>query len=687
MIPQSFIQELLARVDVVEVVGRYVQLKKGGANFMGLCPFHGEKSPSFTVSQSKQFYHCFGCGQHGSAISFLMEHLSLSFVDAVQELAQSAGLTVPQEQRENSAQMKQAPGLLQCLEQASNFYKTRLKDTPRAVDYLKARGLSGATAKRFGIGYSPDGWRTLEAAFAEYEAPELVTAGLVIESENSEGSEEQTARKKRYDRFRDRIMFPIRNPKGQVIGFGGRVLDKGEPKYLNSPETPLFSKGRELYGLFEGRDAIRTQSSVLVVEGYMDVVMLHEYGIGNAVATLGTATTPVHIQKLNRLVDRIVFSFDGDKAGQRAARRALETCLPSLVDEKRIDFLFLPAEHDPDSFVRELGQEAFLTAMKNAMPLSEFLVQVLSQDNDLQTPEGRASFQAEARPLIQIVPKAIAMRAQIMRRIASLAQVDVADMEAYLAAKPLSAAMQASISASLDPSFGQKRDTKSLQSTSPFDTDYPSGSGSWEPDFQGGAEQGIDNQQGTQFSSKFLGKSGGKYGGKFGSKLVDKLAIGSYSGPRRPAPLTLEDRARVLAALYPDICKDLYGADGDGISPEYEFCPQDLMDWFNWLRALPPGANFAAVCERLGESNPAAVQQLVQNANSEFAEAQLAVALMEFKGALSAIAKRQVTVRMGVLAQKGLALEADKQEYGRLSGVLRVLANQKALQAEQNKGG
>ena len=331
MIPQSFIQELLARVDIVEVVGRHVKLKKGGANWLGLCPFHGEKSPSFTVSPTKQFYHCFGCGAHGSAIGFLMEHGGMSYPDAIHELARSAGLTVPEERGAADDARRRDPDLLETIAAAARFYKQRLKDSPHAIDYLKGRGVSGETAARFGIGYAPEGWRSLEAAVPDYSARTLVESGLVIEPEpepDAEPAGQGPGRRKRYDRFRDRIMFPIRNPRGQTIGFGGRVLGQGEPKYLNSPETPLFSKGRELYGLFEGRDAIRAADCVIVVEGYMDVVMLAQHGVRNAVATLGTATTAQHVQKLLRLVDRVVFAFDGDAAGRRAAWRALEACLP-----------------------------------------------------------------------------------------------------------------------------------------------------------------------------------------------------------------------------------------------------------------------------------------------------------------------------------------------------------------------
>ena len=358
-IPQSFIQELINRSDVVEIVGRYVQLKKGGANYMGLCPFHGEKSPSFSVSPAKQFFHCFGCGKNGNAIGFLMEHAGMSFIEAVKDLAQSYGLQVPEDdadpaERQRAQQQRQRQATLnEVLDKAGESYRKHLKTSPHAVAYLKGRGLSGEVAKQFGLGYAPDGWRNLASVFADYQDALLVESGLVIT--NAEDGEEE----KRYDRFRDRIMFPIRNVKGECIGFGGRVLGDGTPKYLNSPETPVFSKGRELYGLFEARQALREAGYVLVTEGYMDVVALAQLGFPNAVATLGTACTTDHVQKLFRFTDSVVFSFDGDAAGRRAARKALDGALPFASDTRNVKFLFLPAEHDPDSFVRAHGTDAF----------------------------------------------------------------------------------------------------------------------------------------------------------------------------------------------------------------------------------------------------------------------------------------------------------------------------------------
>ncbi|WP_416545448.1 DNA primase [Limnohabitans sp. DCL3] len=424
-IPQSFIQELLSRVDVVDIVGKYVQLKKGGANFMGLCPFHGEKSPSFSVSPTKQFFHCFGCGKNGNAIGFLMEHAGMTFIEAVKDLAQQTGMQVPEEQqspedraRAAAAKAKQ-DSLSDVLEKAGNAYRDELKSTPRAIDYLKGRGLSGQIAKRFGLGYAPEGWRSLASIFPQYDDPLLAESGLVIVNEEDG---------KRYDRFRDRIMFPIRNIKGECIGFGGRVIGSGTPKYLNSPETPVFHKGRELYGLYEAREALHSAGYVLVTEGYMDVVALAQLGFANSVATLGTACTPDHVQKLFRFTDSVVFSFDGDNAGRRAARKALDGALPYATDVRSIKFLFLPAEHDPDSYVREFGQVAFAEQIKQAMPLSRFLIEAASADCDLQSAEGRARLSSQARPLWQLLPEG-ALKQQLLSELAQRIQLETAGLE------------------------------------------------------------------------------------------------------------------------------------------------------------------------------------------------------------------------------------------------------------------
>ncbi len=432
-IPQPFIQELLARADVVEIVGRYVQLKKTGANFSGLCPFHGEKTPSFTVSPSKQFFHCFGCGKNGNAIGFLMEFTGAGFVEAVHDLAQQYGLPVPEDERSPAERARAAQEsekratLTDVLERAADAYRQHLKASPHAVDYLKRRGVSGAVARDFGLGYAPEGWRALASVFPDYADPLLEQSGLVIVGEQDED--------KRYDRFRDRIMFPIRDVKGQVIGFGGRVLGDEKPKYLNSPETPVFHKGRELYGLFEARGALREHGYALVTEGYMDVVALAQLGFANAVATLGTACTPEHVHKLFRFTNSVVFSFDGDAAGRRAAHKALAAALPLASDVRSVKFLFLPPEHDPDSFIRTEGAEAFRQAVQAAVPLSRFVLDAAAEGCDMETAEGRSHFAANARPLWQALP-AGALAQQLLGEIAALVRIGTHELHALWGVRP-----------------------------------------------------------------------------------------------------------------------------------------------------------------------------------------------------------------------------------------------------------
>ncbi len=436
MLPQGFIHDLISRVDIVEVVGRHVELKKAGINHKGLCPFHGEKSPSFIVSPSRQTYHCFGCGAHGDAIRFLTEHHGMGFMDAVRDLAQQVGLAVPEstaspeDKARADAERAQRATLSEVLEKASDHYRGALKASPRAVAYLKKRGLTGQVAALFGLGYAPEGWRTLAGVFPRYDDPLLAESGLVITSggEGDAGGGEE----KRYDRFRDRIMFPIRSVRGEVIGFGGRVLDVGEPKYLNSPETPVFHKGQELYGLFEARQGLRAKGYALVVEGYMDVVALAQWGYPNAVATLGTACTAEHVAKLLRFTDSVVFSFDGDAAGRRAAGRALEAALPHATDTRTIRFLFLPAEHDPDSYIRELGPEAFEQAVSQAVPLSTQLIAHAGADADLSTAEGRSKMLAHAGPLVEQLPDGL-LREQLVHELARQGGVGAEVLQAHWA--------------------------------------------------------------------------------------------------------------------------------------------------------------------------------------------------------------------------------------------------------------
>ncbi len=450
-IPPSFVHELLNRVDIVDVIDRLVPLKKKGANYGACCPFHNEKTPSFTVSPTKQFYHCFGCSVHGNAINFLMEFSGMSFVEAVTDLAAQVGMQVPVQQKEAQSNgsktdsqtslvtedevqryaEERPESLYEVMKLAARFYQGQLKNSEEAVAYLKKRGLTGETAAHFAIGYAPNGWQSLKSVFSNYQseagADELIKAGLVIESNDH----------KYYDRFRDRIIFPILSLKGMIVGFGGRILGSGEPKYLNSPETQLFAKGRELYNFFSARKAIREAERVIVVEGYMDVVALHQHDIKYAVAALGTAITPFHIQKLLRQTDNVIFCFDGDSAGKKAAQRAMENSLPYLIDGKNLSFLFLPEGEDPDSYVHQIGKEAFEGLLQNAIPLSVFLFKSLLVHVDLQTDEGRAKLVRDAKPLLkQVTAPAFAL--MLLKRLSELSSVSQHELEEILQIKRIS---------------------------------------------------------------------------------------------------------------------------------------------------------------------------------------------------------------------------------------------------------
>jgi len=425
-IPDSFLDELVSRSDIVDIISARVPLKKAGREYKACCPFHNEKSPSFSVSADKQFYHCFGCGAHGTVIGFLMQYEKMEFLDAVADLAQRAGLELPRE-----AQAPRDPGsadLHDLMLQAARFFEQNLADNPRARAYVQRRGLDMNISAKFSLGYAPDAWEALLTRFGAHEEDRrrLLQVGLILErsGERSSGF---------YDRFRDRLMFPIRDSRGRVIGFGGRVIDQGEPKYMNSPETPLFHKGRELYGLYEARLARGDFKRLVVVEGYMDVVRLHQAGITYAVATLGTATTQEHLNKIFRMTSEVVFCFDGDRAGRQAAWRALENALPLARDGRELKFMFLPEGHDPDTLVAEEGAEAFENRMKAALPLSEYLVQQLIVDVDLDHIDGRAKLKALAGPLFARMPEGI-YREMLADRLASRVGMPANKLKEFFAA-------------------------------------------------------------------------------------------------------------------------------------------------------------------------------------------------------------------------------------------------------------
>lgn len=682
MIPQSFIQELLTRVDVVDVVGKAVKLRKAGANYQGLCPFHNEKTPSFSVSPTKQFYHCFGCGAHGSAISFLMEHHGLGFVEAVHELARDVGLTVPEDHSREGAEAarkaSQQFALSQWLDQAARYYRSRLKETPAAISYLKERGVTGEIARHFGLGYAPAGWRNLEGVLPDYAAEDAVRAGLVIAGEDG----------KRYDRFRERIMFPIRNPRGQVIGFGGRVLGQGEPKYLNSPEGPLFSKGHELYGLFEAREGIRTSGRVLVVEGYMDVVMLHQHGCHYAVATLGTATTAMHLGKLLRLADRVVFSFDGDAAGRRAAWRALENALPLLSDTKQLDFLFLPPEHDPDSFVRAEGLEAFEACVRDALPLSSFLLKELAQRADITTPEGRARMQAELKPLVQQMPD-IALRTQILVDMAGRLGLPTEELAAYCGlqmAHPVAHVREGGVRHGGRAAGGEARSMRPgasmMQGASLRDQAAPADGRPWREASSGRWQEGRGARgQGGQNADRWQG--GGNAASRRGNRPLqggqgfDRPYQGGEPGAARmpgvarsrPTPPTLQQRICLLLAYYPALAQEPL--------EDESLLPQALLDWRNELATLPAGAHFASVLAEVRATDPRKadfIESLDQRDAGVMAAMDYDEARADYLGALDRMRLDQARREVVQVVSRGLDEPGGRTRYAELMATIQRLS-------------
>lgn len=655
-----------------------MQLRKGGANLLGLCPFHNEKSPSFTVSPTKQFYHCFGCGAHGSAITFLMEHTGASFPDAVRTLAASAGMTVPEEnrsprqQQESARRKAEESRHTQVLDAAQAHYLKQLRASPAAIRYLKQRGLTGEIAAHFGLGWSGTDRHGLSQVFPTYDDPVLVESGLVIESEDG----------RRYDRFRERVMFPIRNARGSLIGFGGRIIGKGEPKYLNSPETPLFSKGHELYGLWEARQAIRQEGQVIVVEGYMDVVGLAQQGIANAVATLGTATTPDHVKKLLRASDKVIFSFDGDGAGRRAAWRALQACLPVLRDDIAIRFLFLPSEHDPDSYVRELGAEAFRACLGDAVALSRFLLDELASRHNMIEAEGRASCLHEAKPLLAAIPEC-ALRVQIEREMAKLVQLTPEEMAQVLAqqpAKPFAPAPKSG-TAGGDAAAPSGREHESGHSDMGYDfaghdfhdipvdeSDYadqvhlPSQSS----DFGGGGGQRGGGKQEWKGKGDWKGKSDWK-GGKGSWKGKRDNDVGGFEG-RRTMP-SLAKRLLGLLLAHPELVDSM----GDQQLEVIDHGPhlglvRDLIMLAQssgarhvgaLLEAADPDSDLATVLKGLRADILS--QEDLPDPQTEWDDA---LRRIEFDSAKQEIAK---------LAAAGLATEEARKRYLELSSRMAVL--------------
>ncbi len=418
-IPQHFIDELLTRTDIVQIIDQRVPLKKKGSEYSACCPFHDEKTPSFTVSPTKQFYHCFGCGAHGTAVGFLMEYDHLNFVESIESLAEQAGIEVPRE-NDHFEKPKQDHSLIyQALEKASLFFQQQLKTSDTAIAYMKNRGLSGEIAKNYAIGYAPGGWdHLLKTLDNDFSTDTLVKAGLINRKDSG----------KIYDKFRERIIFPILDTRGRTIGFGGRIIDDGQPKYLNSPETPVFHKGKTLYGMYEARKYSQRMDSLIVVEGYMDCVALAQQGFTNVVATLGTATTRDHLHTLFRSVKHVIVCFDGDNAGRKAAWKALQQAMPVIRDDLRMEFLFLPDGEDPDSYVSKTGAEKFADFLQQAQPLSQYLIQTLSGNHDLRSAEGRSQFTLEARSMLQAMSEGL-LKKQLLKEMTAAAQMEPGDLD------------------------------------------------------------------------------------------------------------------------------------------------------------------------------------------------------------------------------------------------------------------
>ncbi len=692
MIPDSFIQDLLARVDVADVVGQYVQLRKGGVNLLGLCPFHNEKSPSFTVSPTKQFYHCFGCGAHGSAITFLMEHTGANFPEAVRTLANAVGMRVPEEERSPqqkaaSARRKEEVSMhTRVLQAAQTHYLAQLRETPAAIRYLQQRGLTGTIARDFGLGWSGSDRQALAKVFQNYNDPVLVEAGLVIESEDG----------RRYDRFRERIMFPIRNVKGELIGFGGRIIGKGEPKYLNSPETPVFSKGNELYGLYEARTAIRKEGCVIVVEGYMDVVGLAQLGIGNAVATLGTATTPMHIQKLLRASDKIIFSFDGDKAGRRAAWKALQTCLPLLRDDVSIRFLFLPAEHDPDSYIREFGEEAFRACLAESDALSTFFLNELASRHKVKEVEGRSALVHEAKPLLAQIPE-ITLKVQLQNELARMVQLTPEELAALIA-KDAPAALpglpvvagKSQVASGQDGIVVRKEPVRDVSQADPdvgghgydeispddsqyIPDDYPFGDETSIAGYEGSADHSLSGmpsgRASAQAGPRFSGLGAGLYSGKSGARggkgyrNREEQPIHPSQRPARRSVTPLARRLLSLLLSHPELVEHM----GDQQLEVLERGPHLEMVRDLIVLAQSSGArHIGALIEAAGTQTDLG-SILSSFAADVMAQESLPSPQIEWEDALRRIELQNLKLELEALVQSGLNNFDSQQKYRELS--------------------
>ncbi len=614
LIPQTFIDELIARADIVEIIGSRVTLKKAGREYKACCPFHNEKSASFWVSPEKQFYHCFGCGAHGTVLRFLMEHDHMPFPEAVEELATRLGLEVPHEGGNAAAggQRRVDEPLYDVMGRVSRFYTEMLAKDARAQAYVSKRGLDRETVEKFGIGYAPNSWNDVLRRFGGTEDARraLSDLGLIVERERGQIRDGD----RHYDRFRDRIMFPIRDSRGRIIAFGGRILDQGEPKYLNSPETVLFHKGRELYALFETRRARTNLKRLLVVEGYMDAVRLHQHGINYAVATLGTATTPEHFKRIFRLVSEVVFAFDGDRAGRAAAWRALQHALPEAREGREIRFLFLPDGHDPDSLVGEEGAQAFEHRLEATLPLSEYLIRELSERSDLSSADGRAHFSENARPLWAKLPDGV-YRELMLTRIAEVVRIGPQRLQELWASQPA----------------------------------------------------GTSQTSGASQPARASGNSG-MIAAPATSASQKRVPVRNVSGGRG----SLVRQAVLRLVSYPAIAREITSAERNALEDSEEPGIELLRDLIDNL-SEHPAQNSAQVIERwAGKPGGDALEKLLQR---EPLVADAVVAAQELHGALDGLARRVVDERMKALEDKsrdgGLAQD-ELEEYQRLSSIRRT---------------
>lgn len=628
-----------------------MQLRKGGANLLGLCPFHNEKSPSFTVSPTKQFYHCFGCGAHGNAISFLMQHVGSSFPEAVQSLAGEVGLVVPEAPRnpqQRAADQRRKAEVSQhqqILDAAQAHYLRELRNSDEAKNYLKQRGLTGQIAKLFGLGWSGTERRGLSRVYPNYEDPLLIESGLVIESDDA----------RRYDRFRRRVMFPIRNTRGHLIGFGGRLIAEGEPKYLNSPETPLFSKGHELYGLWEGRLGIRQEGFVVVVEGYMDVVALAQAGLQNAVATLGTATSEHHIKKLIRASDRIVFSFDGDRAGKQAAWRALESCLPLVRDDVTMRFLFLPDGHDPDSYVREFGADAFREAAAQSDALSTFMLNELSARHRMDEAEGRAACVHEALPLLKMLPDTT-LAIQLKREFAKIVQLTPDELQQQLD----------SLVVGRNRALTSGGPTDVNQTSTSFDEVPPDFSMGFESNdvYIEGASIQYDSGMGAPFASSARSKTRAK------GRFTKQRDTGPGLGRQKRSVTSITKRLLRLLVAYPQLVESIPDQQLEIIvqSPNL-ILVQELISLINISEAKHSGALL-----EMANSDDELGSLLISLTTEVLDDDELPDPQSEWNDALRHIELELIKSEQSELISAGLPDEASRRRYQELTRRLTLLS-------------